>query len=348
MKKLHAALGVLACSVGGAALAQSSVTVSGLVDIGLQSGKVLGTTENTTQMLSGGMTTSWFGFTGTEDLGGGLKAGFKLTAFFVPSIGVYGRNIPGDTLFSRDAAVSLSGGFGSVVLGRQIDPAFVPIVAFNPFGDSFQYSPLVFHSYLDTAFTNYQAPLFSTDSGWNSTVTYVTPNFGGLSGSVSYEPGGIAGKTSASNYGANVLYFSGTFSGAAFYQDDDLTSPGTSAQLSSKVRTYGVSGAYDLQVVKLFANYFNSKNQISPNLPTSNDKIFNVGASVPVGAGNVMVDWADTKSDGSVLNVKWTTISLGYDYFLSKRTDVYANDMINKETALDHSNVFGVGIRHRF
>jgi predicted porin len=82
------------------------------------------------------MTTSWVGFKGVEDLGGGLKADFALTSFLQADTSASGR-FSGDTMFSRDANVGLSGSFGKVSLGRGLAPSFLPTVIFNPFGDSF-------------------------------------------------------------------------------------------------------------------------------------------------------------------------------------------------------------------
>lgn len=107
--------GVLLCA--GGAHAQSSVEVSGLVDVFAGSIKNSGDAGRKSVVDSGGLTTSWFGFKGTEDLGGGLKANFQLTSFIKVDAGSQGR-FANDTFFSRDANVSLSGSFGSVMLGR--------------------------------------------------------------------------------------------------------------------------------------------------------------------------------------------------------------------------------------
>ena len=98
--------GVLLCA--GGAHAQSSVEVSGLVDVFAGSIKNSGDAGRKSVVDSGGLTTSWFGFKGTEDLGGGLKANFQLTSFIKVDTGSQGR-FANDTFFSRDANVSLSG-----------------------------------------------------------------------------------------------------------------------------------------------------------------------------------------------------------------------------------------------
>jgi predicted porin len=68
----------LACS--GAAFAQSNVQLTGLADMYAGSVKMAGQ-DRKGVVGSGGMTTSWWGLKGTEDLGGGLKVDFNLTAF---------------------------------------------------------------------------------------------------------------------------------------------------------------------------------------------------------------------------------------------------------------------------
>ena len=130
MKKNLIALGAaLLCAAG--AHAQSSVQLTGLVDVFAGSMKMAGDASSKSVVDSGGLTTSWFGMKGTEDLGGGLKAHFNLTSFIKVDTGTQGR-FTGDTFFSRDANVSLSGGFGSVLLGRWMAPNFLPSVVGNP------------------------------------------------------------------------------------------------------------------------------------------------------------------------------------------------------------------------
>ena len=69
----------LLCAAG--AHAQSSVQLTGLVDVFAGSMKMAGDASSKSVVDSGGLTTSWFGMKGTEDLGGGLKAHFNLTSF---------------------------------------------------------------------------------------------------------------------------------------------------------------------------------------------------------------------------------------------------------------------------
>lgn len=354
---------VLAAAVAGAcaapAFAQTNVTVTGLVDTFAGSMRMAGDANSRAVVDSSGMTTSWFGFKGTEDLGGGLKANFALTSFIKTDTGAQGR-FPGDTLFSRDANVGLSGGFGAVTLGRGLAPNFLPSILFNPFGDSFTFSPLVLHM---------DVPLFNGsgwnssikgDTGWSNEIIYTTPNFGGLTANLHYQFGEQAGSTGKNNVGANALYFNGPLSLTAFYENVQIQNPvGAPASLpgnptpplQNKSKTWFVGGGYDFNVVKLFATY--QKTSVDHDIvltdPNRDLKTYSLGASVPMGAGKILAAWARTNATDAVGgDATRNTASLGYDYNLSKRTDLYAIYMNDRITNLSNGNSFGVGIRHRF
>src|ERR1700758_2251934 len=115
MKKLkHSAAIVALGAFAGAAHAQSSVTLYGFADGGLlfinnvKGGKVYA--------LSSGSSSRW-GLTGTEDLGGGLRAIFTIENGYTLATGALGQ---GGLLFGRKAFVGLeSNTYGTVTLGRQ-------------------------------------------------------------------------------------------------------------------------------------------------------------------------------------------------------------------------------------
>ena len=114
MKKSLIALAVLAAS--GAAMAQSSVTLFGIVDTNVSYldgvSNAAGTnTDSKYGIGTSGNATSRLGFRGVEDLGGGLKAGFHLEGEIFGDDG----NASGFN-FQRRSTVSLAGGFGEVRL----------------------------------------------------------------------------------------------------------------------------------------------------------------------------------------------------------------------------------------
>lgn len=341
-----------------AAHAQSSVQVTGVVDMYVGSMQFAGEKNKTNVVGSGGMTTSWFGFKGTEDLGGGLKAHFNLTSFIRADTGTPGRfDSPAgsDPFFSRDANISLSGGFGSVMLGRGLAPNFLPTILSNPLGDSFTFAPLVLHA---------NVPLFPSansvsawgvgakelgrttpsDTGWSNEIIYSTPSLGGLKANLHYQFGEqTGGNSSKKNLGLNALYFGGPLTLTAFYERDQISNPFTpNAPLAATRKDWMVGGAYDFSVAKAFLSYGQSTTDGSDEKA----KTAQVGASVPLGGGKVLASYAQTKL--SLANASRKTLTVGYDYELSKRTDAYAMVMNDRITNVDSGTSLAVGIRHRF
>lgn len=340
MKKTLIALGTtLLC--GAAAHAQSKVEITGLTDAFVGSMKMAGDANRRSVVDSGGMTTSWFGFKGTEDLGGGLKANFQLTSFIKVDTGTQGR-FANDPFFSRDANVSLSGDFGSVLLGRWMAPNFLPSVVGNPFGDSFVFSPLILHKDVPLLNGTGWRAMTPADTGWSNQVVYSTPKFGGLSANIQYQFGEQPGKGGKNNFGANFFYFGGPLTLTGFYENTDIANP-TNTLLANNQKYWMLLGAYDFGMVKPFLSYGEKK--ISDTADTKG-KTFQVGASAPIGNGKLLAEWV--KTDWSTPDVNRKTFSIGYDYFLSKRTDVYAVVMNDKITNQSSGNSMGVGIRHRF
>jgi predicted porin len=346
---LAAALG---SAFAGSAMAQSSVTVSGLVDNYVGKVQTSGN-RSTTAVNSGGMTTSWIGFKGTEDLGNGLKANFLLTSFLQTDTGVQGR-FPGDTLFSRDATVGLSGNFGAVSVGRELAPQFLPTILFNSFGDSYTFSPLLLQMNVPNFGANWSSAA-TGDTGWSNSIRYTTPSFGGLTTNLHYQLGERAGDSGKNNIGANALYFNGPLALTAFYHKVEINNPidatpnivqtGPGGLIAAEQKAWMLGGSYDFKVAKLFATYGQTDHNVDLE-----DKVASVGASVPLGSGKVLASYAQTKRSGATIagDLKRNTASLGYDYDLSKRTDLYAIYMSDKITALNRGNSFGVGVRHRF
>jgi predicted porin len=347
MKRIKVALGAMACAMAGGAAAQTSVTAIGLVDMYAGTSQFSGEADRSAVVGSGGMTTSWFGFTGSEDLGGGLRAEFFLTGFFRGDTGSSGR-FNGDNLFSRDANVGLAGNFGKVQIGRGLAPNFLPTVLFNPFGDSFTFSPLVTHVNMSGSGA-WGGGTNAADTGWSNQVVYSSPKFGGLSANVHYQFGEAAGKTGTNNVGANLLYFSGPVGLTAFYHDTDVSNPNPTV-LANKQKAAFVGASYDFKVVKLAATAQRNENEsATTGARTSLDKTYSLGAWVPAGGGSVLAAYAKTKRDlASAPELTRDTFSLGYNYFLSRRTDVYVIAMNDRITGYDRETSYGLGIRHRY
>ena len=346
MKNTFIALAAaLACS--SAAYAQSNVQLTGLVDMYAGSMKAPGG-ERSGQVGSGGMTTSWWGLKGTEDLGSGLKADFNLTAFFRGDTGTPGR-FNGDPFFARDANVGLSGSFGRVGLGRDKAPNFLPTILTNPFGDSFVISPLVLHAnvpnFAPGALWTGTTP---SDTGWSNQIVYSTPSFGGLKANVNYQFGEktAQGEKGKKNVGANLMYGAGPLSLVAFYERAQIANPATLSVMPTKT-DWMLGGTYDFKVVKLYGTYGQAKVKDQDLKNTT----YSLGLDVPVTtAGTIKAAAAHTKSEVGAMEGKRTTFTVGYDHFLSKRTDVYGAVMYDriKWTESKSGTSVVAGIRHRF
>ena len=102
--------------------------------------------------------------------------------------------------------------------------------------------------------------------------------------------------------------------------------------------------AYRLDAVKLYFQY----ERVDNNNEVTDDTV-QVGASAQVGTGSVLVSWAGTRRrpvQGS--DSRWSTVALGYDYPLSKRTDVYAAWRYDTMTSVSSGSSVGAGIRMKF
>jgi predicted porin len=341
MKKTLIAAAIAAASIG-AAQAQQNVRLYGLTDMFV--GQIKDSVAGSRQVVdSGGMTTSFWGFSGTEDLGGGLKAVMTLESFIRTDVGQTGR-FPADGMFTRSAFIGLEGGFGRFTVGRNTTPYFLSTIIYNPFGDSFNFSPAVAHSYLNGYLLN--------DSGWNNSFAY-SNRFGPVRASLLYSLGlerisTAANKQAGRAAGGSLDYGAGPLSLNLAMQQVEV--PTGAPEAITKQTATLLSGAYLLGPARLTAQYQEIKNETGP--ASLKHKSYQLGASVKAGPGSVLASFGNVKTtDNNPLTAddKRDSWALGYDYFLSKRTDVYAAWY---ETKVDSTKVkvtaVGVGIRHRF
>jgi predicted porin len=340
------------CALAGAlaltaspASAQSSVQIYGLVDVSVGQFQTAGGLK-VKRMDSGNMSTSYLGFKGTEDLGGGMKVGFTLESFLLVDSGGAGR-VPGvDAFWARNANVNLSGGFGNLRLGRMGPPMFVSTLLFNPLGDSFGYSPAIRQYYN----APYGTPLVG-DSGWNNAIGYTTPRMGGLTATVLVAAGEGSANARGPNVGAHVLYFAGPLALTAAWQKVEaqgtLGRPISAFAGFSSQTAWQLGGSYDLGAVKLFGQYGKVATDATADVDV---KTYQIGATVPVGAGKLLASYGNSQLDFVPAGADRTSkmLTVGYDYLLSKRTDVYAIYMSDKFTGLSSGNTLAVGMRHTF
>ncbi len=316
-----------ALALSGAAMAQSSVTLSGLLDLSAGQSKAAGSSNKVWGVDNGQMTTSWFGVSGSEDLGGGLSALFTLQSFMRADTGASGR-FGADTFWARNAFVGLSSSsLGKVTIGRNTTPFFVTTLSFSPFGDSFGYSPSIRHYFTSGTLTG--------DSGWSDSVLYTSPKLGGATLQL-FMAAAEAG-SNGRNHGVNLRWGAGAFDSALSWQD--VKKDGTTAVADT--RSWQAAASYDFGVARLFGQFGNVANKTSGN----EYDLADLGASVPVGNGKIIAQWGQIKPE---TGAKRKTFSAGYDYFLSRRTDLYAVAMSDKIDGQSSGSAFSVGIRHRY
>lgn len=336
-------------AAAGAVQAQSSVKLYGLVDLNVGRFQNAGA-DAIWNVSNGDFSTSFIGFAGKEDLGGGLSADFTLESFFRPDTGRSGRvaidaGTSADVFWARAANVGLSGSFGSIKLGRNTTTMFVSSLLFNPFGDSFGFSPTIRHWYTNTS------TLFGTygDSGWSNSAVYSSPKFGGLSFNLQGALGEGTPLGDGKNYGGNILYFAGDFGATLAYQNVQHTSDRRFGNFVpagfDKQTAWQLGASYNLGFAKLFGQYGQTKTEATVE---TKSKVYQLGASVPLGGGAILASYGYDKREAAGIDTKWKIATVGYDYNLSKRTDVYAIYMRDSITALSAGNTYAAGIRHKF
>ncbi len=343
MKKTLIALAALAAT--GAAMAQSSVTIYGVIDAAYTSvnNTGVGSTDNT-GMTSSNNATNRLGFRGSEDLGGGLKANFQIeTGFSTDAPG-------GTTLGDRGAWVGVSGGFGEVRLGREYSTTFWSGFLYSPFGtggvgNNFGFAARVL-AYQITGQGNVDpAATGSQNAIWNNnSITYSTPRISGFQGHLQYVLDEQTASSGGKSTGFRLNYTQGPLSAEVAYSKTDggqaAPQPAAGSAIAN-ARTAFLGGAivnaldhkstvagvsYDFGVAKVMANYGQEK--ANPVNAASNLKMTNyeIGFVAPMGPGRLRGAYTSTKIDAATLPVdpKASKFSLGYVYDLSKRTSLFA------------------------
>lgn len=327
-----AALATLAVS----AQAQSSVTLYGNVDAGLAYSKTKqgGVSNSKTSVESSILTDSFFGLKGQEDLGGGLKAIFKLES----SINVDSGAAASTNFFGKNAYVGLAGDFGTVKLGNQESLFKNEAAAFDAFGSSRVLA--VSNLFLGGGL----------GGSWQNTVGYTSPNLSGLTLSAQHSAregntGAGAGTVNGGATAVSANYTAGALGLSAVVGNVRSTN-GAAAAEEQKAWLLGAS--YDFGVVKAFAQYGQNKFEDAVG-NDGKDKFFQLGAVVPVTqAGAVHVAYGQLKFDAD----KERQFSLAYHHTLSKRTGVYAGVTYTKDEqtglADTKTTTIGAGLRHAF
>jgi predicted porin len=331
MKKSMLALAALT-AFAGAASAQSSVTIWGVVDAAVSKGSVSGG-NSVTRLVGSGISSSQLGFRGSEDMGGGMRANFWLEAALQNDNGQGGGSNSNNQAsgsaaapagaqgltFARRSTVSLSGGFGEIRLGRDYTPQFWNWTVYDPFGTNgvgttrtMLSSLAVGGAYGGTGGTSVRASNSITylfNHGANATYA---AGGNGLHAAVQMYFGenlsSAANKSDGNGNGIRIGYNAGPLS-VAF-------GAGGTKFLNNNMRMTNIGAAYDMKVVRVMGQLTKDKAGA-----VSGDGML-LGLTAPMGAGLLRASYSTYENNTTKAESKQTAI--GYVHNLSKRTRAYA------------------------
>jgi predicted porin len=355
------------------ALAQSSVTIYGVVDAGI--GGVKNGDAHSTQLMSGVANGSRLGFRGTEDLGGGLSATFLLENGFSVDTG---NATQGGVLFGRQSFVGLASTSGwSVTAGRQNSPLANSMLAADPL--NWQY----FGNTVGTGLGVYESPGEGPASGgWqaNSRVNNSVLGkyrYGPFTAELMYGFGNENTQGNGELVSGGLTYASGPLMVTGAYGKSKQFAASTIAGSNPDSQSqYVLGAAYDFKVAKVSGGYYQvdtSSANRTPGAPTALDPRFDksssywIGARVPLPVGVLLGNVMKTTFEYPALaDGQGITFGAAYEYPLSKRTVLYASygQVNNNATGLvslsaaipfiapsaagNDLGAYAVGVRHTF
>lgn len=364
LRKIACATALLGMS--GIASAQSSVTIYGLMDVAVEHLTNVGPNKSgLTRMPSlGGSLPSRLGFRGTEDLGGGLKAGFTLEMGIAPDSGAFNQGGRG---FGRQSFVSLSGPWGSVGLGRQYTMLFWSMLDSDVMGPSL-HGVGNLDNYIPNTRADNAISYRGSFSGFTLGATY---SFGrdtvnaGPSPSGANCPGESATDSKACREWSAMLKYDTPNWGGALAVDELRGGPGAFAGLNSSAMTDRrtlLNGYFKVDALKIGGGYLRRDNDANVASPRSD--ILYLGASYPV-SPQLVLDAQYSQLKFKSNDDKAQHLALRAMYHLSKRTAVYASAGYLKNSGKSALTVsasqpgssplagvsqtgVGIGVRHSF
>jgi predicted porin len=365
MQKKLIALAIAGLS--GAAFAQSTVTVSGNVDLGYYSGSFQTATamDNKTAAASNGSSTSSLTFSGSEALGNGMKANFVLSTDFVA-----GSNA--STLLNSQNYLELAGGFGSVKLGNINNAALIALMGSQPYGTAIGSGNSGGFSRLSRSGNNgafgaivaegetISALTTAPSSGarmvrTNNSLMYSTPSFSGFSASYQYaaknSDAAVAAAGNTAGMGElGLAYNNGPinvwFTNTQINVGSVAVNP---AGANEKVTHNQLTGNYTFGPATVYAGWTSSKSSVAATADSRSWNLalkYAISGALSAGINVVKVD------DKLIGNQDRSLTGLGLDYALSKRTTAYGRyeNGDNDKAASGTGNFtrYQIGMRHSF
>lgn len=336
-KMTRIALAALAVMGATTAMAQSSVTLYGRINTTVERQKLGDATK--TGLFNNA---SRFGLMGTEDLGGGLKAGFVLESGFASDTGV-GAATGGGLSFNRQSEVNLSGNFGMVRLGHWMAPSYYATADY-----------ISMHNH-DTgsssdAFYAYGTNDKNSQPYSSNGISYKTPTWGGFH----VEAGAYLHEKNPAQFGNKNQY-----DVAANYEKGGLGLGAGYTKFDSS-NQYAVRGSYNFGSFIVGAYVQRSKNfgfgQV-PDANTGTRTSYRLSGAYFLGANEFHLNVGRAGKMSNVPDSSALQYTLGYNYNLSKRTKVYGYyTKVNNKAGASYStgvagqdfSSFAVGVRHNF
>lgn len=330
---IRPALALLAACAAGASPAQS-VSLYGLVDVAAGRFQNAGGLK-VWRVDSNGMSQSFLGLRVIEDLGAGLTARVQLETYLRPDQGTAGR-FAGDPFWGRSASAGFQGAFGTSLLGRNLTPLYQSTVLLNPFGDSFAFSPTLRHYFGET---------LVGDIAWNNSLAYASPDYKGVSFNLIGNLGEGAPGATGRNLGANIVYFSGPLAATAAWQQ--VRNGVESAPPGFQHETTLHAGlAYEFGPAKLFGQFGRVRTDAATQVRT---RLWQLGTVVPVGTiGLARLSYGLRNVDGGAADGSHKTLSVGYDHYLSKNSDIYGAFVLDRAQGVASGRSLAAGMRVRF
>ena len=330
-------LGALALALAGPALAQSSVTIYGIVDA---DGQYVKGASKVVRLTSGGLQGSRIGFKGTEDLGSGLFVDFALEGGLNLDTG---SSAQGGALFGRQAFGALrSTSLGTLSAGRQYSDIYYITSDFSAFsntnvgpttasigGYAGGYEPVQGGSAAATTQTNATgASLNGGPSRVNNSVRYTTPSFSGFKASALVGAGEVPGATTKTRlFDGSVRYTGfGLDVSLAFISDK---AAGATLATSANVNTILVGAQYTIDAFRIDAGYLKGDDKRSIASTLQHDgRAFWLGGDYRVGQSLFKAQWVNNNVENNAVGAKDSKLNafgLGYQFDFSKRTALYTS-----------------------
>jgi len=364
MKHFNIGFGALAACACIPALAQSSLTLYGVMDTNIA--RASGAVASKTFVGNSGISSSRLGFRGVEDLGDGLSASFWLEAGVNSDDGrgaatntnnqASGGAVAGigggqGLTFNRRSTVSLAGrNWGEIRVGRDYTPAFWLYGVFDPFGLNGMGTSHVVNGSIGVAVPTFARASNAIAYHYNSTNPVGNSGFYGI---VQYFLGENASNAANSKDGKGHSWRAG-YESKAF----NISAAATRTRFATgDYESLGIGASYKFDVAKVMAQYNRDELKTTPKRTGHG---YLVGLVAPMGVGELRASYS-VYERSTAGNPRSAKLAAGYVHNLSKRTALYASiarignqggasDVFSGATGAPNASSRGyeAGFRHTF